>query len=175
MEQDQLLEEGEVLLEGVRKHWIVYVSDSIIHILGCLVFIAVAGYLSYHGVIPFLSKDNKAYIAMILVFFVIIFWTSYFYFWTKNYFDVWYITDRHIIAVDQKDMFMRNESFMELGKIQDVSFEKNGLMATFFGYGRLKVQTAGSDQEFVIEDTRDVEAVAHRIMELRDSKTQNKG
>jgi membrane protein YdbS with pleckstrin-like domain len=108
--------------------------------------------------------------AMVFVFFVIIFWTSFFYFWTKNYFDVWYVTDRHIIAVDQKNMFMRNESFMELVKIQDVSFEKSGFIATFLGYGKLKVQTAGSDQEFVIEDVVEVEAVAHRIMELRDKK-----
>lgn len=170
MEQDQLLEDGEVLLEGVHKHWIVYVTDSIIHILGCLVFMGVAGYLSYQGVVPFLSSNNKAYLAMVLVFFVIIFWTSYFYFWTKNYFDVWYVTDRHIIAVDQKDMFMRNESFMQLGKIQDVSFDKNGFVSTFLGYGKLKVQTAGSDQEFVIEDVEDVEAVAHRIIQLRDTK-----
>jgi membrane protein YdbS with pleckstrin-like domain len=172
MEQDKLLEDGEILLEGVRKHWIVYLSDSIIHILGCGLFIGIAGYLSMKGVIPFLSADNKAYIVMILVFFVIIFWTSFFYFWTKNYFDVWYVTDRHIIAVDQKDIFIRNESFMELVKIQDVSFEKNGFLSTFLGYGRLKVQTAGSDQEFVIEDVADVEAVAHRIMELRDAKKQ---
>jgi uncharacterized membrane protein YdbT with pleckstrin-like domain len=169
MQQDELLEEGEVLLEGVRKHWIIYVQDSISHLFGCAVFIVITMLLSFHKVVPLLDNDNKAYISMVLVFFVIIFWISYFYFWTKNYFDVWYVTDRHIIAVDQKDMFVRNESFMELGKIQDVSFEKNGFIATFFGYGKLKVQTAGSDQEFVIEDVHDVEAVAHRIMELRDT------
>ena len=168
MEQDKLLEEGEVLLEGVRKHWIIYVQDSLSHLFGCILFIAFAMYLSFHRVIPLLDTDNKAYISMILTFFVIIFWTSYFYFWTKNYFDVWYVTDRHIIAVNQKDMFERDQAFMELTKIQDVSFEKNGFIATFLGYGKLKVQTAGSDQQFVIEDVHDVEAVAHRIMELRD-------
>lgn len=171
MEQDTLLEDGEVMIEGVRKHWVVYVEDSIIHALGCLIFIGIAGYLSHNGVIPLISTDNKAHIAMVFVLFVIIFWTSYFYFWTKNYFDVWYVTDRHIIAVNQKDMFSRESAFMELTKIQDVSFEKNGFLSTFLGYGRLKVQTAGSDQEFVIEDVHDVEAVAHRIMELRDTKT----
>ncbi len=168
MEQDDLLEEGEVLLEGVRKHWIIYVEDSISHLFGCVFFIAVTMYLSFQKVIPLLDVDNKSYISMVLTFFVIIFWTSYFYFWTKNYFDVWYVTDRHIIAVNQKDMFERDQAFMELTKIQDVSFEKNGFLSTFFGYGKLKVQTAGSDQQFVIEDVHDVEAVAHRIMELRD-------
>jgi hypothetical protein len=172
MEQDQLLEEGEVMIEDVRKHWIVYLEDILLHTFGCIVFIGVAIFLSLKGVFPFLGADDKAYIAMILVFFVIVFWNSFFYFWTKNYFDVWYVTDRHIIAVNQKDMFEREQAFMELVKLQDVLFEKNGFLATFLGYGKLKVQTAGSDQEFVIEDVKDVEAVAHRIMGLRDKKTK---
>ncbi len=168
MEQDQLLEDGEIMLDKVRKHWIVYLEDFLLHTFGCLLFIGVAGFLSSRNSLAFIPFDYKAYGAMILVFFVLLFWLSFFYFWTKNYFDVWYVTDRHIIAVDQKDMFIRNEAFMEIVKIQDVSFEKNGIISTFFGYGSLKVQTAGSDQEFVIEDVADVEAVTHKLMELRD-------
>lgn len=172
MEQDQLLEDGEIIIEGVRKHWIVYVEDFLLHTFGCILFMGIAIFLSFQGVLPSFGSENKAYIAMILVFFVIIFWVSFFYFWTKNYFDVWYITNKHIIAVNQKDMFEREQAFMELTKLQDILFEKNGFLATFFGYGKLKVQTAGSDQEFIIEDVHDVEAVAHRIMGLRDKKTK---
>ncbi len=174
MEQDKLLEDGEIMLEGVRKHWIVYVEDFLIHFFGCVLFICIAGYLSLQGVVPYLSSDNKAHIAMILVLLVLIFWTSFFYFWTKHYFDVWYITDRHIIAVDQKDMFAREHAYVELTKIQDVSFEKNGFLGTFLGYGKLKIQTAGSDQQFMIADVQDVEVVVHRIMELRDAKNYPK-
>jgi hypothetical protein len=172
MEQDKLLEEGEVMLDKVRKHWIVYVENVFVHIFGSLLFIGIAGYLSSKGVLSFLDFNVKAYTAMGLVALVLLGWVSLFYFWTKDYFDVWYVTDRHIIAVNQKEMFEREESFMELIKIQDVRFEKNGFIATFLGYGRLKVQTAGSDQEFVIEDVCDVEAATHRIMELRDKAQQ---
>lgn len=173
MEQDQLLEEGEIMLEGIRKHWIVYAGDFVSHLVGCCLFILFALYLTKTGALSFIDKDASAYIGMILVMFVIIFWTSFFYAWTKNYFDVWYVTDRHIIAINQKQMFEREESFMELIRIQDVLFEKNSFLATWFGYGKLKVQSAGEDQEFVIENIHDVEAVAHRIMELRD-KVQGK-
>lgn len=168
MQQSTLFEEGEILLEKVRKHWIVYIEDFILHFFACAVFLASAAFLSSRVTSSFINESSLAQGTMILVMFVLIFWTSFFYFWTKNYFDVWYVTNRHIIAVNQKDMFNREEAFMELAKIQDVSFEKNGFVATFFGYGRLKVQTAGSDQEFIIEDVYDVETVAHRIIELRN-------
>lgn len=169
MQQDDLLEDGEIILEKVRKHWIVYVEDFFYHIFGCLFFMILASYLINHNVFSFIDTDANAYAGMILIMFVIIFWTSFFYAWTKNYFDVWYVTDRHIIAVNQKQMFEREEAFMELTRIQDVLFDKNGFLSTFFGYGKLRVQTAGVEQEFIIDDVSDVEAVAHRIMELRDS------
>lgn len=174
MEQTKLLEEGEVMIEKIRKHWIVYVEDFALHLFASVVFLVGAVFLASRGVLPFLSGDDVARGAMVLVMFVLIFWTSFFYFWTKNYFDVWYITDRHIIAVNQKQMFEREEAFMELSKVQDVSFEKNGFIATFFGYGKLQVQTAGSEQVFVISDVREVEFAAHQIMDLRDTKQGRK-
>ena len=133
MEQSTLFEEGEILLEKVRKHWVVYVEDFVLHLFACIVFLASAAFLASRASVSFTSGSGLAQGGMVLIMFVLIFWTSFFYFWTKNYFDVWYVTDRHIIAVNQKDMFEREEAFMELSKIQDVSFEKNGFVATFFG------------------------------------------
>lgn len=173
MQQDELLEEGELMIERVRKHWIVYVEDGLYHAFGCLVFMAAASYLSSRGALSFIDSDSSAYLGMVLMMFVILFWTSFFYAWTKEYFDVWYVTDRHIIAVNQKQMFEREEAFMELTRIQDVFFEKNGFISTWLGYGKLRIQTAGVEQEFILENVYDVEAVAHRVMELRD-RSQNK-
>ena len=173
MEQDHLLEDGEAMIDKVRKHWMVYVQDFFIHTFGCLLFIVIAQYLVSRGTISFSDPSGSSYIAMVLVVFVIIFWVSFFYAWTKNYLDVWYVTDRHIIAINQKEIFEREEAFMELTRIQDVLFEKDGLVQTFLGYGKLRVQSAGEEQEFIINDVHDVEEMAHRIMELRD-KVQGK-
>jgi uncharacterized membrane protein YdbT with pleckstrin-like domain len=102
--------------------------------------------------------------------FMLIFFTSFFYAWTKDYFDVWYITNAHIVAINQKSILDREISYMEYSRIQDVFFEKEGLLQTFFGYGRIKIQTAGSDQPFVIDAVRDVENLTRAIIELRDRK-----
>lgn len=170
-EQEHLLAKGEIVVGKVRKHWIVYAEDFLIHVTGCLIFIIASMYLSSRGVLIFMSEKGEAYGAMILAMFVLIFWTSFFYQWTKNYFDVWYITDRHIIAVNQKQLFEREEAFMEFVRIQDVSFEKTGFLANALGYGTLTVQSAGTGQEFIIEHVYDVEEFSHRIMDLRDKTT----
>lgn len=174
-EREQLLEEGEVITEKLRKHWIVYLQDFFLHAFGCLVFLIAAYYLASKGAFSSFTGDGVAYGSMVLIMFVLIFWTSFFYAWTKEYFDVWFITNKHIIAINQRQMFDREESFMELNRIQDVFFEREGFLATMFGFGRLRVQSAGREQEFIIENVRDVETKAHVIMNLRDAakaKTQ---
>jgi hypothetical protein len=169
IEKEHLFKDGERILIKVRKHWIVYVEDFLLHSFGCILFIICATYLSSRGVISLIGENSGAYSSMILITFVLIFWTSFFFAWTKNYFDVWYVTDKHIIAVNQKQMFDREEAFMELTRIQDVFFEREGFFSTYFGYGKLKVQSAGTEQEFIIDTIYDVEKVAHHIMELRDN------
>lgn len=162
MEQESFLEEGEVILEKARKHWIVYVEDVLAHTFTCLVFIIVAHYIDAYGGI------FGTYSAMAITLIVLVTWVSFFYAWTQEYFDVWYITDRHIVVVNQKELLDRQESFMEYGRIQDVSYDKVGLLQTWLGYGKLHVQSAGSEQEFTLENVHDVEMFAHKIMELRD-------
>ena len=168
MEQESLFEEGEVIIEKVRKHFIVYVEDFLLHSFGCVVFIGLAYVVSHVLHVPLLTQAIASHIALLLVAFVILFWTSFFYAWTKSYLDVWYVTNQHIIAINQKQLFEREEAFMELSRIQDVFFEKSSFLATLLGYGRLKVQSAGTEQEFIIEDVRDVEGASRKIMELRD-------
>lgn len=173
-QREELLEEGEYMLEKVRKHWIVYVRDFLLHAFGCFVFIASAYYLAYKGSFGGVLATESSYGAMILIMFVLIFWTSFFFAWTKEYFDVWYVTNEHIIAINQRELFTREESFMELNRIQDVTFEREGFFGTLMDFGRLKVQSAGAEQEFIIENVAHVEDRAHKIMELRD-KVQGKG
>ncbi len=174
LEQEHLLEDGEQMIEKVRKHWIIYLYDVLIHVVGCLVFISAAAYLSSHNKLWFATALYGEYGAMVLLSFVLLFWVSFFFVWTKNYFDVWYVTDQHVIAINQKGIFDRDEAFMELTRIQDVFFEKNNFLATIFGYGQLRIQSAGTEQEFTIDNVRDVEGCAHRIMELRD-EAQGRG
>jgi uncharacterized membrane protein YdbT with pleckstrin-like domain len=173
LQQEKLLEEGEMITNRIRKHWIVYVNHFFLHAFGCLVFTIASYYLASKGSFGGIIGNEGAYGAMTLIMFVLIFWTSFFFAWTKEYFDVWYVTNKHIIAINQKEIFNRDEAFMELARIQDVFFERNGFLSNILGYGQLKVQSAGTEQEFIIENIANVEAVAHAIMAIRD-KVQGK-
>lgn len=153
-----------MLLE-VRKHFIVYLEDSVAHFFAIIVFGGLAVFLAERGA-------YGAYSAMVFVVVVLLLWISYFYAWTRNYFDVWYVTNKHIVAINQKDILHREQVSIEYERIQDVFFEKSGLLSTYFGYGRVRVQSAGTEQELVMDMVVDVEEVVRRIIELRDVATK---
>lgn len=164
METETLITDGEEMLYTARKHFLVYIEDVVIHGFGCLLLVTGVYFLHDRGGLV------EGYVSLLLCMFMLIFFTSFFYAWTKDYFDVWYITNTHIVAINQKSILDREISYMEYSRIQDVFFEKEGLLQTFFGYGRIKIQTAGSDQPFVIDAVRDVENLTRAIIELRDRK-----
>jgi uncharacterized membrane protein YdbT with pleckstrin-like domain len=81
------------------------------------------------------------YILSLLLFLFII--------WTDYYLDIWIITSKRIIDVEQKGLFNRSISEFSLANVQDVTIEINGIVETLLKFGDLNVQTAGQ-MNFVI-------------------------
>ncbi|MEN9337989.1 MAG: hypothetical protein RIQ41_303 [Candidatus Parcubacteria bacterium] len=158
----------------VKKHWIVYVEDFFLHAFGCLSFLLCAYFLASRGAFGGIGQSQSIYGAMALVGFVLIFWTSFFFAWTKQYFDMWRITDTHIVGVNQEDLLSREEVTVSLDKVQDVFFEREGFLSTLLGFGTLRVQSAGIDQDLVIECVADVEHASRVITESRDKRAVKK-
>jgi uncharacterized membrane protein YdbT with pleckstrin-like domain len=94
-------------------------------------------------------------IASLFVFFyslwLSVLWITGIIFWTNYYLDVWIITSKKIIDVEQHGLFRREVSFLHLDKIQDITYEINGIIPTMLNYGNLEVQTAGSEGAFPIK------------------------
>ena len=82
------------------------------------------------------------------------------------FFDIWVVTNERIIDVDQEGVFSKKIGELELHKVQDVLAESHGILATMFGYGRIKVETAGSHTEFAFDGIPKPYNVAKHILEL---------
>jgi hypothetical protein len=58
--------------------------------------------------------------AFFFILWVLTLWIFFFLDWTKYYLDVWYVTQKRIIIIDQKALFDREISNVRFDKIQDV-------------------------------------------------------
>ncbi len=58
------------------------------------------------------------------------------------------VTDRNVTQILQTSLFSKKVSQLNLVNVEDVTSEQNGFFATIFGYGVLKIETAGEQMNF---------------------------
>ena len=169
------LEESEKVLHVVRKHWFIIVSELFsIFLLSLFPFVIIFTYELAPESLQFLTTTDPRFVPvtvfatcawMLLTFLV------GFTIWTNYYLDIWIITDRRIIYVDQKSFFNRNVSMFRLERLQDIEIKMVGIIPTFLNYGTLIAQTAGHfESNFAsngLPDPRGLQATIQRAMDAR--------
>ena len=93
-------------------------------------------------------------------------WMIFFLVWIDYYFDVWIVTDQRIVNIEQKGLFARVVSELELEKIQDITTDVKGMISTILNYGDLQVQTAAEQERFLFHNIPDPYKVKSIIMNL---------
>jgi len=89
------------------------------------------------------------------------------YTWFRYYFSYLIVTNQRLIEIEQKGLFNRNTSELELIRIEDVKALIHGVLATFFHYGDVLVETAGATSEnFLFEKIPHASYVSTKILEL---------
>ena len=60
--------------------------------------------------------------------------------WTHYYLDLWIVTDRRIISVDQIHFFNRNVAIFRLERLQDIEYKIKGILPTFLNFELLALK-----------------------------------
>lgn len=156
--------ENEEIVLFLRRHWLTLIFKLIpaIFFLGTLLAIF------------FLKESLLIYFDWEIVFFnlfyvslFMFFWILLFIIWIDYYLDVWIVTDQRIVNIEQKSLFRRSISELEMGKIQDVTAEVTGVIPTLFNYGYVYVQTAGEKERFVFQQVSCPTRVKNIIMQIQ--------
>lgn len=79
------------------------------------------------------------------------------------------VTDRSLVQVMQKTLFIRKVSRLSMSNVEDVSEEQRGVLASIFNYGTLTVQTAGTEDNFIFTLCPNPARLADRIIEARQA------
>jgi hypothetical protein len=82
------------------------------------------------------------------------------------YYNVALITDQRVIDVDFSSLVYKDVATTKLSLVQDISYAQVGVVRTFFDYGNILIQTAGSLDNFIFESSPKPEAAVHIVEEL---------
>ena len=143
------LQADEKIITSVHKHWFVMFKTMLAFFILILLPPILLTFL------PLLTSNLDPNLLVpatnfFLALYMIILFLTLFLFWMDYYLDMWIITDRRIIAVEQKGLFRREIAEILLPRVQDVTLEISGIIETFLKFGTIRIQTAG-EREFRIE------------------------
>ena len=159
----------ETVLAFTRKHWFIVVSETVgIVAAGVLPFVA-AAFVGHLVPVPPAAAVFFASAWLLGV------WVVLFTVWTHYYLDVWVVTDRRIIHMDQIRLFTRTVSTLRIERVQDIQVERHGFFATLLNFGDLKVQAAGPEARYsAIKGIPNPAQVRNTILEYVDITTEHK-
>lgn len=164
-------ERDETVYVFVRRHWLAFLP-----FLGFVIAILLAGVIAILLITNFFADSLNewafpvAILSLSMLFLAIA--TIFLVGWLDFYFDIHVVTDRRIVDIDQKGLFNRVTSELNLSQVEDVTAHSKGFLETFFTFGDVTVQTAGTQPNFVLEKIPKPNEVTRLISELSHQARQ---
>ena len=118
-----------------------------------------------YSLFPFFFIPVNFIVVFVLFYYLVVLTYLYVSFITW-YFNISLVTDRRIVDVDFSSVVYKNVAATKLSLVQDVSFSQVGVIRTFFDYGDVLVQTAGTLDNFEFNASPRPENVVHIIGDL---------
>jgi hypothetical protein len=143
------LEPNENVLVIARRHWFIIVSELFATVFMALVPLFILLILAiFPNFIPynFHLETHLPIVTYGLSIWLLISTLAGFMIWTHYYLDLWVITDRRIILVDQIQFFNRKVSSFRLERLQDIQVTVSGIIPTFLNFGTIQAQTASASE-----------------------------
>jgi len=162
---------NEQIILMVRRHWFNILEQFFIVFLMILLLLGswIILPLFFPGVIA--SSLNVLFNFLRNLFGMFV-WITFFLIWIDYYFDVWIITNKRVVNIEQKGLFNRQVSELELARIQDITTEVTGVIPTMLNYGDVFNQTAGENPRFIFRQVSDPYGIKDTLMNLQKKRNR---
>jgi hypothetical protein len=160
----QAKEERVFLL--IRKHWFNYVPFAFFGLLMILPVVAGFSIFSYFS-IPLSGINGDIWLAVLSAYTLTVL-AIQLYGFVSYYLDVYIVTDRRIVDIDQNGFFKREIAELHLHQVQDVSANVTGIFGTLLHFGDVSIQTAGERENFIFRSIPHPYEVAKQIINLHE-------
>ncbi len=159
----------ENVLLVMRKHWIKLMYDIAVIVLTTTLVLALFSFVT--GGVDAVSPLYVLILSTTLLASLLALATA----WTNHYLDIWIVTDKRIIDIDQISLFKRVKSTIRIERVQNVTVKRSGILEEMFNFGIVSVETAGYKTDLsVMEGIPSPDKVSRTIMEYVDAVTDHK-
>lgn len=158
----------EKIVYVIRRHWLTYIP-TVLSFAAMAAVPFVAYFVMPNEFTSFFADQYSSAITTLLLSvyelsIALFFYSSF----LMYYLDMMIITNDRLVQIQQKTLFSRSVSELDLYRIQDTTSDITGVIATMIGYGLLKIQTAGERENFTFEFVPHVSEVRRHLMTLAE-------
>lgn len=140
------LESGEKVYLVLHRHWIVFVKLLIIIFLMAIIPPIIFVIFRFINNLSIPATFTAIFGGIYYLVLTSILMTN----WIDYYCDLFIITDRRIINIEQSALFNYKTSELLFGQIIDITAEKDGFLPMMLGYGSISIKTAAHNPDFHI-------------------------
>jgi uncharacterized membrane protein YdbT with pleckstrin-like domain len=150
----------------LRRHPIVFLGELLY--IGVLAVLPLGVAFLIAKLWPSLMEGSMSVPSLILLVsaYYLVIWLFFISAFVDYYLDAWVLTTERILNIEQRGLFSRTVSELDLARVQDVTSEITGIIPSMLGYGFVYVQTAGEQERFIFEQISRPHEVRKRILEL---------
>jgi len=158
-------EKGEKVIFFTRRHPLSFLGMFLFAFFMTVLPFLVYWVVSARGVVELDPTGQKVMIALsgAYLLFVLGFFLAA---WIDYYLDIMIVTDSRIVDIAQNVLFSRDVAEANLTDIEDVNAEVRGILPTFFHFGTVFVQTAGTARNFEFKSMPDPYGISRMIVDL---------
>ncbi|MCL5003919.1 MAG: hypothetical protein M1352_01455 [Patescibacteria group bacterium] len=120
---------------------------------------------------PFFSPGHLFLLTLVWYLFTLGFALINFLDW---FFNVDLITDKRLVDMDYENLLYFRASETNYSKLEDVTYKVSGIFQSIFNFGNVEFQTAGTEENFDLEEVPNPEGVHDLITDLM-AKTPEAG
>lgn len=157
----------EKIILTVRRHPITFVPYALFFLLLLIIPFGLYWLLNNSSLSSYL-QSQAGYVTAVLaasIYYLSCFLFFYTYFVTFHL-DLWIVTNDRLLDMEQKSLFNRIISELDLFQIQDATSEVKGIFGSIFNYGNLILQTAGTVERFVFRSVANPSKLREIILNL---------
>jgi uncharacterized membrane protein YdbT with pleckstrin-like domain len=163
----------EQVIFMLRRHILVFLVTVVVYVvLFVLPFVGaavlsepVSQLLAHPTFGPLAVLGVSAYLLILLISFMTQF--------VDYHLDAWIITTERVLSIEQRGLFSRVVSELDLARVQDVTSEVSGFIPSVLGFGNVYIQTAGERERFVLEQVPGPDEVRKRMLDLMERDNRN--
>jgi len=155
-------EPGEKIILLLRAHPFTQLS----WIFNTIIFIMVL--ISINFVVPSFFSINQIFVldCFGFAFLLTFIWTNI----LNWYFNVGIVTNKRVVDIDFHGIIYKEVTVARLNKIEDITVKSGGYFASFFDYGNVFIQTAGTEANVEFENIPFPSQVTQNINQLLGKK-----